>query len=332
MFKTILTATDQVTVRDVTVMAALNLSAHYQSDLHILHVLESSSPTQRRRIRHYRNGTEHTADASYRNEVQAHLRETYPEGRRSLPAVAIDVATGLPWQAIFDRARHIEADLIVLGPHSGRADTRGVVRVTGSIGSTLEGVIMHAGCPVMIVNRTVPPEGAVFKRVLVGVDFSAACECALCFAAKVAPSDSAQIHVFHMLPVPPFPKYSRRDYENDKRMTRRRIEEFGGRYLDGKAHTYHVWGGIFPYSELLQCARKVDADLIVLGSHTKEQNGKWYAGSVVERVGLRASCPVIVISAPKVLQAWKDVRAVLKKREGLPVDRRVYVFDSRSVP
>ncbi|MCP3895391.1 MAG: universal stress protein [Bacteroides sp.] len=44
-----------------------------------------------------------------------------------------------------------------------------------------------------------------------------------------------------------------------------------------------------------------DIDLIVIGSHTKEKSGKWYAGSAVERVSLRSICPVIVVTDPKAL-------------------------------
>ncbi len=264
----------------------------------------------------------------YTTEVREHLQSTY----RDLPALpsapTVDVAIGLPWLAIIDRARRIRADLIVLGPHSGHADTRGVVRVTGSLGSTVEGVITRESCPVMIVNRTLPPEGAIFKRILVGVDFSASCECALCFAIKAARSAGARIHVFHMLPVPPFPKYTRGDYEADKRVVRERIVSFCAPYLEETTPIYHTWGGVFPYDELLQCARNIEADLIVLGSHTKERNGKWYAGSVVERVGLRSPCPVIAISAPEALRAWKDLGAKLRSGDQT-VDRRLRAFGGK---
>lgn len=38
-----------------------------------------------------------------------------------------------------------------------------------------------------------------------------------------------------------------------------------------------------------------------MGSHTKENDGKWYVGSAVERVSLRSICPVIVVTDPKAL-------------------------------
>ncbi|MGD2269426.1 MAG: hypothetical protein PVI06_03425 [Desulfobacterales bacterium] len=41
--------------------------------------------------------------------------------------------------------------------------------------------------------------------------------------------------------------------------------------------------------------------MIVMGSYTKEKNGKWYVGSAVERVSCGAGCPVVVVSDTKAL-------------------------------
>ena len=80
----------------------------------------------------------------------------------------IRVTPGFPWEEILRWAREISTDLIVLGPHSTRAEEEGVVRVVGKIGSTVEGVIMHENCPVMIVNPSIQKEALEFKRILVG--------------------------------------------------------------------------------------------------------------------------------------------------------------------
>lgn len=62
-----------------------------------------------------------------------------------------------------------------------------------------------------------------------------------------------------------------------------------------------------------------------MGSHTKEKAGKWYAGSVVERVSFRANCPVIVINDPEVLFSWKD-SLTEKVRADKERDRRIHVY------
>lgn len=57
----------------------------------------------------------------------------------------------------------------------------------------------------------------------------------------------------------------------------------------------------FPWHEIRRYSREIKSDLIAMGSHTKEKQGKWYTGSAVERVAFRSNCPVIVISDPKSL-------------------------------
>jgi nucleotide-binding universal stress UspA family protein len=50
-----------------------------------------------------------------------------------------------------------------------------------------------------------------------------------------------------------------------------------------------------PASEILQVAREIDADLIVIPSRGKTGLRRWLIGSVAERVVRRATCPVLVL-------------------------------------
>ncbi len=59
-----------------------------------------------------------------------------------------------------------------------------------------------------------------------------------------------------------------------------------------------------PYSEILRLARKTNADLIVMGAHTKDfaekrRSKTWgLTGSTLERVSQKARCPVMIVSRP----------------------------------
>ncbi len=87
--------------------------------------------------------------------------------------------------------------------------------------------------------------------------------------------------------------------------TTRRIEEnMKLYYADKTAELDHcdcmVTAGI-PHNEILRIARKKNADLIVMGPHTKEYEEKrskmWgMAGSTLERVSQRARCPVMIVA------------------------------------
>lgn len=325
MFKTILAATDHVTACDPAVQAATLLTAENDGRLVILHVLESASTKNRRWVKHFETGEDFQCDTAYEAEVAQRLKITYKDAVSQISMADIQVATGYPWEEILRRARSIKADLIVMGPHSGRALQKGVVRVAGRVGSTVQGVITREKCPVMIVNPRLVPQTRWFSRILVGIDFSAACECALCFTGQLAKYYSAKVFAFHMIPVPPYPKYTSADYEADRTAASERLKYFCHEYLAETDWTRHIKPGALPHLELLGCAEKVQADLIVLGSHTRQAQDKWYPGSAVERVSYRSNCPVMVINDPEALQPWKEMRASVEEKSR-PKDRRIHLY------
>jgi nucleotide-binding universal stress UspA family protein len=301
MFTNVLAAIDRVTVLDAPVLTAARIAEQNNGKLYIIHVLESASADNRNLIKHFKTGEEIVTGSAYEEAVTEEIKKVYVEVLKSYGNYEIRVTPGLPWEEILRWARQISTDLIVLGPHSTRAEEKGVVRVVGKIGSTVEGVIMRENCPVMIVNPSIQKEGLAFKRILVGIDFSRSCECALCFAVKLGQEYGSKLFPFHMIPVPPLPKYSKADYEADTDTGKQRLKEFCHDLLEGTDHEYSVRGGALPHLEILKYAEKKDAHLIAMGSHTKEKAGKWYAGSVVERVSFRSKCAVVVVTDPEVL-------------------------------
>jgi len=329
MFNRILAATDVVTAPDAPVATAARLARQYHARLFLLHVMESASTQNRRWIRHYETGKEMTADAEYEQTVASVLRRTI---RESISGVepTVRVTAGFPWEEILHWAREIDADLIVLGPHSTRAQEKGVVRIAGRVGSTVENMVIRETCPVMVVNRPAKAEQLRFRRVLIPVDFSRSCECAVCFAARLAANCHSQLQVFHMIPVPPVPKYSRSAYTRDKAGALKRLASLYRPYLDGIDYRTIIRAGSLPHLEILNAAKDQNSDLIVMGSHTKETGGKWYPGSAVERVGFRAACPLVAITDPQVLVHWKGRLTDSARKE---TDRRIHVFtETDSLP
>lgn len=294
----------------------------------ILHVLESASTRDRQWVKHYESGRDFQCDPAYEAAVAQQLERTYQAVADLVPMSQVRVVTGFPWEEILRSARQAGADLIVMGPHSGRALQKGVVRVAGRVGSTVEGVVTREKCPVMIVNPRLNRPVYRFARILVGIDFSAACECALCFAGQLASFYNAKVFAFHMIPVPPYPKYSRKDYETDRLAAEERLHYFCSEYLEQNDWSRHIKPGALPHLELLECAETVQADLIVLGSHTRQRRGKWYPGSAVERVSYRSNCPVVVINDPVALRPWHDMRPSVSGRSGSK-DRAIHSVAGR---
>ena len=272
MFNRIMVATDIVTTADAPVISAARLARQQGARLYLLHVMASASTQNRRLIRHFETDAEITADADDEDSIRQALQKTYKDDLSDIP-YEIRITAGFPWEEILRWAREIDTDLIVLGPHSTRAEDKGVVRVAGRVGSTVEKVITREPCPVMVVNRTADKDQLLFQRVMVAVDFSRSCECAVILGTKLATHHHSRLFVFHMIPVPPFPKYTRSDYTADAAHTRKRLESFYEAYMSGTDHQYLIRAGAMPHLEILTCAEQNNVDLIIMGSHTKEKPG-----------------------------------------------------------
>jgi len=301
MFKSVLVATDRVKMPDTAVLTAAKIADQSRTKLYIIHVLESASIKNRDIVKHYQSGEEMLTTAAYEGTVKTVIMQNYSRLLKENENCGIKVVSGFPWHEIGRYSREIKSDLIVVGPHSSKAHEREVVRVAGKLGSTVEGVIMRERCPVMIVNHDIPADRLRFQRILVGIDFSESCVCALRFAVSLAREFQSTIYPFHMLPVPPDPKYSQADYTSDLDAAKQRLHAFCRNAVAGIDHEFNLWGGALPHVEILNGAEKNHADLIVMGSHTKEKQGKWYTGNAVERVAFRSKCPVVAITDPGVL-------------------------------
>ena len=158
----------------------------------------------------------------------------------------------------------------------------------------------------MLVNHLVVEDRLKFKKILVGTDFSGSCESALSFAIKVAEKNGSKLTVFHVMHEPAAPQYVLARYDENVSELRNRLDEFCGVIPKEIEYETQIWEGASPPLEILKCANLKGADLIVMGSHTKEREGKWYVGSAVEGVSYRSNCPVFVITDPKVLLKMED--------------------------
>ncbi|HKY36725.1 MAG TPA: universal stress protein [Polyangiaceae bacterium] len=147
--------------------------------------------------------------------------------------------------------------------------------------------------------------------VVVGTDYSQPAEEALRRAyAQALPQSPAELHVVHVslasgadgsFPVPPFaglgavPVLSL-DEQKDRLV----------KYLDGVIPTLAGFrdSGIRVYAHIAldtpvfgvtNLATKLEADLIVVGSHGRHGLARWVLGSVAEGIVRQAPCPVLVV-------------------------------------
>jgi nucleotide-binding universal stress UspA family protein len=310
MFTKILAATARPLVCDEVVLSASQIAQNNNAKLHILHVLESDSSIYRNYVKHFRTGEEIVCNQAYQEEVKKELYTNCTGALGPSDDFAIRVTTGFPWEEILRWVRKENIDLIVLGPHTRKADGNDVQRVSGTVGSTADGVIRRERCPVMIVGRSIPKRKSPFENVMVSIDFSPSCICALRFALNLAQKKGSKLFLFHMLPVSPQPEYNQTRYDADIREAKQKLEELSKEIPETIETEIETWGGAYPDLEIEKFARENAVDLITMGSHTKIEgkigDSGWYVGSAVERVSSKSICPVIVITDPKVLEKWEN--------------------------
>lgn len=300
MYKKLLVATDELKACDAPVVTAAKLAEQYRAKLLILHTLESPYSAHTRHIvKHFKTGEETLGSTEYVDLVRQELTKACSEVLQTHGDYEVKVTPGVPWEEILRWARSEQVDLVIVGPHTRRADDKGVVRVRGAIGSTAEGVIMHERYPVMIVGRVVPADKLQFRKIMVCVDFSNTSESALKMAALTAKEHNSKLIVFHMVPLPGSQRYPQEELERDIVRLKDKLQKFAGETLEAVDHEWVVWEGTSPRVEILKCAREKDIELIVMGSHEKEKEDRWYVGSAVEQVSSRSICPVVVVTKPK---------------------------------
>ena len=297
MLNRILAATEQPAACDEKILAAGLIARRYKAKLFLLHVLESESTIYRNYVKHFKTGEEIVCDREYVNTVKNEITENCNKFLTSSSDIEVYVVPGFPWEEILRNAKNNHADLIVLGPHGEKAAIKG-------IGNTAEKVIKRARCPILFVSRPLSEKMVEFKKVMICIDFSPSCVYAYQFGLKLAQEFGSSIIAFHMVPVPTDQKPSQAEHDKLIADAKNKLVEFCGGISEFKPDAMAIREGTTPHMEILQCAMDNDVDLIVMGSHTKEDGSKWYIGSAVERVGKKSACPVAVVTDPKALMEW----------------------------
>jgi nucleotide-binding universal stress UspA family protein len=84
--------------------------------------------------------------------LKRHAKDYLDEQVAKVPAEVfggVEVAVGVPWQAICGMARKLEADLVVIGSH-------GYAGFDRLLGTTAGKVVNHAHCSVLVVREPRP--------------------------------------------------------------------------------------------------------------------------------------------------------------------------------
>ena len=139
------------------------------------------------------------------------------------------------------------------------------------------------------------------KRILCPVDTSAFSRRALQYAVAIAPRWNAEVVVLSVRPVVPAPAMWL-DYPGTlpynpfptREAEELRVRSFVRDAVGSVVSQVFVRDGS-PVPEILQTARDLPADLIVMGTHGLSGFEHWLLGSVTEKVLRKAPCPVVTV-------------------------------------
>jgi nucleotide-binding universal stress UspA family protein len=207
---------------------------------------------------------------------------------------------GQPAQLVLREAARWLPDLLVVGTR-GLGGWRHLL-----LGSTAERILEHATCPVLAVHEGDPQRPLTHRRVLAATDFSSGAQEALRRAVSLLAlggGDSLVLaHVFHVPAMVTSPLGGahvaavgvdgtlRQDAlaALDRESTPLRAQGLPVRWelLEG-----------YPPEALVAAARRLDADLVVMGTRGRTGLAHLLLGSTAERVLQRAPCPVLVVPA-----------------------------------
>jgi universal stress protein F len=85
--------------------------------------------------------------------LQRHAKQYLDEQAATVPPEVlggVEIAVGVPWQAVCETARRLDTDLIVIGSH-------GYAGFDRLLGTTAAKVVNHAHCSVLVVREPHPP-------------------------------------------------------------------------------------------------------------------------------------------------------------------------------
>ena len=223
---------------------------------------------------------------------------------------------GVPEDSILKVAEDAQVDLIAMGTH-GRT---GWDRLR--LGSVVEAILCKAPCPVLMVNASgaahspVNPLRLNLSRFMVATDFSASSEAALRSAVVLAKRLNAQVVLVH---VSEPSGSSRLESVHINESSRRRADQRFQKAISACRAEQVVSDRIVlqgnPVEVILDQAKRVKADLIVMGTHGRRGMKLIILGSVAESVVRRAGCPVVVVKAG--VKKWSKVSSGVKRAPGL---------------
>ena len=276
MFKDIIVGVTPAGIDDFAVRAAAEFASKFEAKLYLMHVAGMAQGW---------GAMDHLEPSGETDRIKEQIGEMYSDILSDIQESQITVVPGIPHSEILRLARKKNTDLIVMGPHTKEYEEKRS-KMWGMAGSTLERVSQKARCPVMIVHKSVVHKEPLFENILVATDFSEQAECAVNYGGQMARQYKASLTVMHVA----------ESGANEAEIMERLERECAPRLQGVSACSFEACLGK-PSMEILRMAQQMNADLVVMAHHSKEQDpDKAFLGSTVVQVALNSPCPTMSVN------------------------------------
>lgn len=274
---------------------AIRIGTGYGASLHAMHVIDEIVASEL-------EGVLSDVQPDLRQSLLSDARMAWSEFARGVPGaerISFEVTIDHCHAGVLKAVRAVKADLLVLGAFGRESLAFGV-------GSLAKRAVRRSPSDVLLVRDT--PAGA-FRKIVACVDFSPNSALALRRAAGMAQLDHAELHVIHVFSAPwhqlhyraPTLEMSPQFIKQYSDGLRRRLTDFARQELAGMPDLkFHC--ELSDYGShrigIVEYARQVGADLIVLGSRGRANMRDFLLGSTAEKVLNRTSCSVLAVKDP----------------------------------
>jgi nucleotide-binding universal stress UspA family protein len=281
-WKRILAATDFSPAGENAVATAASLARHGGSSLSVVYVADRPPMFSQPLLDLI--GSE-DPDELWTRAARRSMGDLVTRLRREFPDARGFVRVGTPWREIVQLGEELGAQAIVLGS-TGLSVVERLL-----LGSTAEGVVRNASCPVLVVRKG---RLEAIRRVLLPVDMDDGSRASVRYALKRFGKE-VELDAVHVVSFPRMIEPELADALPDDAESARRLRGFLDDLGAERIPSRVVLGE--PAAAILDAARK--ADLVVIATRGRKGLARALLGSVAEKVVRHSEGPVLVVPGPR---------------------------------
>lgn len=292
----ILVPLDGSSMAESALSAVESLAGKFQATVLLLHIIESHPPATI-------HGERHLSDIS---DAENYLKEVALRLNSSGIAVEIHVHSdkeGDVARSIVDHAGEINPDLVIMCTH-GRGGLKGLL-----FGSIAQQAMKRGAWPILLIPPALQGTARPFgiSKILIPLDNMHDYTPAFRLALPIARTFKAEIHLAWVIPtffkLTGDHKIAGSFLPGTTQVMLEIAEKEAAEYLqqiikehepEGLKLVAHVLRGD-TVPEVLACAEKIDADLIVLTGHGRSGIDALLSGSIGQRIAGKAGRPLLLI-------------------------------------